>query len=125
MLAALFVAVATGTAAAQQPADDGWDVAIYPIFGWLPVSIELDVNLPPLDLPGDGGGGIDAEILDKRFDGAYFGGFSAAKGRWFSRATPCTPPSAAIAASHPCSRWIATSATSTCRLGLKWRPTCT
>jgi hypothetical protein len=28
----------------------------------------------------DGGGGISGEILDSRFDGAYFGGLSAVVG---------------------------------------------
>lgn len=66
---------------AQTPAapDEGWDVALYPVFGWVPFGIGLDVDLPPLDGGGGGGGG---KILESRFDGAFLGGMSAAKGRF-------------------------------------------
>jgi hypothetical protein len=68
-------------ATAQTPAtpDAGWDIAIYPIFGWVPLGIGFDVDLPPLDGGGGGGGG---KIVDGRFDGAFLGGMSAAKGRF-------------------------------------------
>lgn len=68
-------------AAAQTPstANEGWDVAVYPVFGWIPFGIGLDVDLPPLD---DGSGGGGGKIIDGRFDGAFLGGISAAKGRF-------------------------------------------
>jgi hypothetical protein len=65
----------TATFAAAQ---DGWKVAIYPVLGWLPLGIELNVNVPPGDGGGPSGGGGD--IIDSRFDGAYLGGISAEKG---------------------------------------------
>ena len=78
MSACAWPAVATAqTPAATQ--DEGWDVAIYPIFGWIPFGIGLDVTIPPVDGGGGGGGG---KIIDSRFDGAFFGGMSAAKGRF-------------------------------------------
>lgn len=70
-------------ALAQNQNDDDWKVVIYPVFGWLPLSINMDVNLPPI---GGGGGGsgpdFGGKIVDGRFDGAFFGGLSAAKGNW-------------------------------------------
>lgn len=62
---------------------DDWKVAIYPVFVWLPFSIGLDVTVPPGGDSGDGAGdGGRAEIIDGRFDGAYFGGFYASKERF-------------------------------------------
>lgn len=68
-------------AAAQTPGtpDEGWDIAVYPIFGWIPFGIGFDVDLPPVDGGGGGGGG---KIIDSRFDGAFLGGMSVAKGRF-------------------------------------------
>lgn len=77
MVACAWPAVATAQTPAAQ--NEGWDVAIYPIFGWVPFGIGLDVDLPPLDGGGGGGGG---KIVDGRFDGAFLGGMSAAKGRF-------------------------------------------
>lgn len=65
-------------ARAQNAAPDDWSVTVYPIFAWLPVDIGLNVDVSG----GDGGGGISGEILDSRFDGAYFGGVSAGNGPW-------------------------------------------
>jgi hypothetical protein len=65
-------------ARAQNTAPDGWTVTVYPIFAWLPVEIGLNVDVSG----GDGGSGISGEILDTRFDGAYFGGLSASNGPW-------------------------------------------
>ena len=67
---------AQGTTSGQ---DDGWRVTVYPVLAWLPTHIAIDVNLPPTDGGGDGGGG---EIVDSRFDGAYLGGFVIANGPW-------------------------------------------
>ena len=65
-------------ARAQNAVPDDWSVTVYPVFAWLPVDIGLNVDVSG----GDGGGGISGEILDSRFDGAYFGGLSAGNGPW-------------------------------------------
>ena len=68
----------TGRAAGAQTTDD-WRVAIYPVLGWVPLGIGIDVEVPPGgDVPNGGAG----EIIDGRFDGAFFGGISASKGRF-------------------------------------------
>jgi len=72
-LAALFMFGTAVFAAAQ----GGWKVAVYPVLGWVPLGIEMNISVPPGDGIGDGGGG---EIIDGRFDGAYLGGASAEKG---------------------------------------------
>ena len=71
-------ALVSSDAAAQSSTDNGWRVAIYPVMGWVPSGIEIDVNLPP----GDDDGGFTGEIVDSRFDGAYLGGLSLEKGAW-------------------------------------------
>jgi len=58
---------------------DSWRVGIYPIYVWLPYGIGIDVSIEADD-NGEGGG--SGEIIDSRFDGAYFGGFYASKGRF-------------------------------------------
>ncbi len=74
-----------GPAAAQTQApttggkNDGWRVAVYPVLAWVPLSIGMDVSVPPSDTGGDGGGG---KIVDSRFDGAFFGGVSADNTVW-------------------------------------------
>jgi hypothetical protein len=60
-------------------AQDGWNVAIYPVLGWLPLGIDFNLNVPPFD--GGGGTGGDVDLADGRFDGAFLGGFSAQKDR--------------------------------------------
>ena len=81
-LAALCVLSLAPAAGAQTavPADpdEGWRVAVYPILAWVPIAIETHVDIPPVG--GDGGG--SGEILDGRFDGAFFGGVSATNGAW-------------------------------------------
>jgi hypothetical protein len=67
---------AQGTSSGQ---DDGWKVTVYPVLAWLPTHIAIEVNLPPTEGGGAGGGG---EIVDSRFDGAYLGGFVVANGPW-------------------------------------------
>lgn len=74
-LALLFI-TAAAAAEAQPAGSDGWRVSAYPIFVWIPAGIDISVELPP----DDGGGG--GSILDGRFDGAYFGGLTAQRGRW-------------------------------------------
>jgi hypothetical protein len=57
-----------------------WKVAVYPVLAWLPLGIEMNVDVPPFDGGGSGsGGGVD--IVDGRFDGAFLGGVSAEKNR--------------------------------------------
>ena len=69
------------SARAQSPPDNDWKVNVYPVLAWLPLTIDIDVNVPP----SNGGGGSDGErgkILDGRFDGALFGGLTASNGAW-------------------------------------------
>jgi hypothetical protein len=80
-LAALCVVSLVDAARAQATAqpggtDDGWSIAVYPIFAWVPLDIGIDVDIPPFN--GDGGG--LGEIVDSRFDGALFGGVAASNG---------------------------------------------
>ena len=56
----------------------GWDFAVYPILAWVPIDIRIDVNIPP----SGGDGGSTADILESRFDGAFFGGVNATNGPW-------------------------------------------
>jgi hypothetical protein len=53
--------------------DDEWKVVLYPIYAWVPLGLDIEVDVPPLP---DGGGGGGGKIIDGRFDGAYFGGLS-------------------------------------------------
>ena len=82
---ALCVALMTSPAQAQ-PADGDWQITVYPILGWLPLDIGIEVNLPSSGGgDGGGGGGSDsgpADIVDSRFDGAFFGGVAATNGPW-------------------------------------------
>jgi hypothetical protein len=88
-LTPFLVAPAAGALASGQPsspamggAREDWKVGIYPIYVWLPFSIGLDVTVPPDEGDGGDGGGERGEIIDSRFDGAYFGGGYASKGRF-------------------------------------------
>ena len=60
---------------------DGWVIAVYPIYGWVPFNISIQVDRPDGD--GDSGDAISGEILDSRFDGAYLGGVAATNGTWY------------------------------------------
>ena len=51
---------------------------MYPILVWAPTDISVDVNIPP----SGGSGGGSADILESRFDGAFFGGVNATNGAW-------------------------------------------
>src|SRR5262245_24164432 len=73
-LAMLCVIIAAPKAAAQ----NGWDFSVYPILAWVPLGIDIDVDVPPFE-GGDGGAG---EIIEGRFDGAFLGGVSATNGTW-------------------------------------------
>jgi hypothetical protein len=58
-------------ASAQTPRD--WNVAIYPLIGWLPL-FGASVDLPPLpEIPGDPGA---SATIDTSFDSAYLAGFA-------------------------------------------------
>ena len=83
LFVAVFAVAAALPAAAQSSQDDGWKVAIYPVMAWVPLGIAININIPPID-GGGGGTGPDfgGDIVDGRFDGAFFGGFSAEKGRF-------------------------------------------
>ena len=59
-------------------AAQGWDVAVYPVLAWLPLGIDIDVDVPPFG--NDAGGAGD--IIDSRFDGAFLAGVAASNGPW-------------------------------------------
>jgi len=85
MIGAVVVLLANASGAAAQTqsssssSDSGVTVTIYPVLAWVPTSIDIDVDLPPLDGGGGGGGG---EIIDSTLDGAFLGGFAVSGGRW-------------------------------------------
>src|SRR5262245_33103228 len=58
--------------------DEGWNTAIYPILAWVPLGINVNVNVPPVN----GGGGASGDIVDSSFDGAFFAGVSATNRTW-------------------------------------------
>ena len=81
---AAMIAVSGSVAASAQSAsqgagaDNGWNIALYPVLVWVPLGIGLDVDVPPSNGDdGDAGG-----IIDSRFDGAFFGGATAFNGTW-------------------------------------------
>ena len=53
-------------------------MTVYPVLGWVPIDLGVDVEVPP----ANGSGGGSAGILESRFDGAYFGGVSITNGVW-------------------------------------------
>lgn len=65
-------------AGAQPEADRRWRTNIYPVLVWLPIDIDASVNVPPTS----GSGGTTGDILESRFDGAYFGGLTVSNGVW-------------------------------------------
>ena len=81
-LLAVIILLASAMPALAQAQDDDWKIAIYPVFGWLPLGIGIDVNVPPISGGGGSGPEFGGKIVDGRFDGAFFGGLSAAKGNW-------------------------------------------
>ena len=79
--------LATGSAAAHAqtttPApsnENDWKFTIYPVLAWIPMSIDINVNVPPID--GGGAGGGSGQIVDGRFDGAFFGGLDITNDVW-------------------------------------------
>ena len=82
-LALMILVVSAPPAAAQtQSGGDDWKISIYPVFAWVPIGIAVDVNVPPVSGGGGTGPEFGGKILDKRLDGAFFGGLSAARGNW-------------------------------------------
>jgi hypothetical protein len=93
------LAPARGGQAAAQPMpvtnDNGdWQFTVYPILVWVPTTIDIEVT-GPFDIDGGGGGNggggnggnggsgdVGGSIVDGRFDGAFFAGFSATNGTW-------------------------------------------
>jgi len=78
MCVVLFQLGALPQRAYAQTAHDDWDVAVYPIFVWVPLGIGINVSIPPFE--GDSGGA--GNIVDSRFDGAFLGGAAASNGTW-------------------------------------------
>jgi hypothetical protein len=74
------ISLAPARPAAAQAGD--WKIAVYPLLAWVPTSIDIDVNVPPIDGGGGSGPEFGGEIVDGRFDGAFFGGVSATNGTW-------------------------------------------
>ena len=74
-----FCLIALSRAAHAQSPADGWNVAVYPIFAWVPVGIGIEIDIPPVN----GGGGGLGEIIESRFDGAFLGGVTATNGPWW------------------------------------------
>lgn len=83
VLATAGTALAQSSAPAAQPKSNGWHTTVYPIYGWIPLQIDIETNLPPDDSGGSGGGGNQGgKIVDGRFDSAYFGGVAVTNGTW-------------------------------------------
>ena len=78
LLTTLCLLLPAGSAVAQSAPDEGWNITIYPVLAWIPSGIDIDLSLPPSEVDG----GFLGQIVESRFDGAYLGGFSAAKGGW-------------------------------------------
>lgn len=78
----LVAAIAFASAVPAAAQADDWKISIYPVLAWVPTSIDIDVNVPPISGGGGSGPEFGGKILDGRLDGAFFGGLSAAKGVW-------------------------------------------
>src|SRR3954454_18446218 len=66
------------TVASASSSEQDWHVTVYPVLAWVPLNIAIDVNIPPTNIDGGGSG----QILNSRFDGAFFGGFTASNAVW-------------------------------------------
>src|SRR4029453_12166982 len=64
--------------AAPAPQSHDWEVAVYPILAWVPLGIDIGVDVPP----SDGSGGESTQAVDSPLDGAFFGGFAVSNGVW-------------------------------------------
>jgi hypothetical protein len=76
-VASLVIICLAGTAPFAAAQD--WKISVYPVLAWLPLGIDMNVNVPPFD--GGNGSGGDRDIIDGRFDGAFLGGVSIEKDR--------------------------------------------
>jgi hypothetical protein len=73
-------APASAQAQATSSSPDGrWKVTLYPILVWVPLGIDVNVNVPPVEGGGGGGGG---SIVNSQLDGAFLGGFAIAHRFW-------------------------------------------
>jgi hypothetical protein len=79
---AIVICLRPVAAAGQDKPADGWKIAVYPVLAWVPISIGIDVNVPPVEGSGGSGPEFGGKIIDGRFDGAFFGGISLEKGKW-------------------------------------------
>jgi hypothetical protein len=77
-LLTLASAASAQNASPPQP-DHPWRTSIYPLLVWVPIDVDTSVNVPPIS---GSGGGTSGDILDSRFDGAYFGGITVTNGVW-------------------------------------------
>jgi hypothetical protein len=76
LAAALFLAGAAPALTQTLDPADGWRTTVYPILAFVPINIDIEVDVPD-DGGLDGGG---TKIIDGRFDGAYFGAIEATNG---------------------------------------------
>ena len=58
--------------------DEGWQVAVSRILGWVPLAGGRAGDVPP----SNGSAGSSGQIIESRFDGAFFGGVTATNGAW-------------------------------------------
>jgi hypothetical protein len=72
----------SGSGSPPATTQTGWTFTIYPVLGWIPSGVDLDVNIPPLGGGEGGDAGFAGSIVDSRFDGAFLGGFSATNRVW-------------------------------------------
>jgi hypothetical protein len=87
ILRCLFVSILASAvwpiaAQAQTAQPDNWNFTIYPVLAWVPIGINIDVNVPPVSGGGGSGPDFGGKIAEGRFDGAFLGGFSAAKDKF-------------------------------------------
>ena len=59
----------------------GWDVAIYPLLGWLPI-FGANVDLPDIEIPGDGVSPGGSGTTSTSFNGAALFGATVIKKEW-------------------------------------------
>jgi len=64
---------------AASTTNQDWHVTIYPVLVWVPLDIAFDATIPPTN---GGGEGASGQILNSRFDGAFFAGAAASNGVW-------------------------------------------